>query len=163
MHHTVEQQHLLDRIACVLKATKLSNWLSAFNQKTNNSAVYVVVSMHMTYRIQLSVISSSLCNRSWPHNIVTGGEAGRNRSHFVTLVWLKSTVSQRLALLQASVCPNTIWFFVSWHLGNQMYLARGQIQLWYHSYPEAFADFLHPRLISLIKMKYPIYWIMLAM
>ena len=25
-----------------------------------------------------------------------------------------------LALLQASVCPNTIWFFVSWHLGNQI-------------------------------------------
>ena len=24
-----------------------------------------------------------------------------------------------LDLLQASVCPNTIWFFVSWHLGNQ--------------------------------------------
>ena len=23
-----------------------------------------------------------------------------------------------IALLQASVCPNTIWFFVSWHLGN---------------------------------------------
>ena len=38
-------------------------------------------------------------------------------------------------LLQASVCPNTIWFFVSWHLGN-LYLARGQIQLWYHRYSE---------------------------
>ena len=56
-----------------------------FNQKTTNSAVYVV-SMHMKYRIQLSVISSSLYNRSWPHNLVTGGEAGRNRSHFVTIL-----------------------------------------------------------------------------
>ena len=55
------------------------------NQKTTNSAVYVVVSMRMKYKIELSVISSSLCNRSWPHNIATGGEAGRNRSHFVTL------------------------------------------------------------------------------
>ena len=59
--------------------------LVVFSQKTTNSAVYVVVSMHMKYRVQLSVISSSLCNRSWPHNIVSGGEAGRNRSHFITL------------------------------------------------------------------------------
>ena len=56
-----------------------------FSQKTTNSAVYVVVSKHMKYRIRFSVSLSSLCNRSWPHNIMTGGEAGRNRSHFVTL------------------------------------------------------------------------------
>ena len=28
-------------------------------------------------------------------------------------------------LLQASVCPNTIWFFVSWHLDNQ--IVKGQM------------------------------------
>ena len=39
-----------------------------------------------------------------------------------------------LDLLQASVCPNAIWCFVSWRLGNQIsYLTRDQIQLWYYS------------------------------
>ena len=80
--------------------------LVVFNQKTTNSAVYVVVSMHMKYRIQLSVISSSLCNRSWPHNIMTGGEGGRNRSHFVTVVRAAGLVNRKVHLQTCYIISN---------------------------------------------------------